>query len=420
MRRTCQFLSTFIFTASTALAAEEAFTVEEFAREVLARNPEVAFYEAEIAAARGERKSAGVLPNPELNGDVGHKRARDTAGTLAGEGVAWSVGVAQTFEFPGRLALRKAIANRDIDLANLGLSRFKAELAARARTLAFANLAAKRIEAAAREVAGRVQALREVVVQRDPAGVTPLLETRILEANALTAQRRAVEAALAAKGALLELNLLRDKRPDAAIRIRETEPSFVPAPVFDDLMAAAQTNAYELRARQLELEQQGFRVSLARNERWPAVTLGPFYSEERAGDKERIAGVGVNLPLPLWNRNSGNIDVARARRQQAEAALRITQREIERQLQANLAAYATRLDALAQWRADAVERFREAAEAGDRHYRLGAVPIATYVELQEKYLEAVEAYFNLKNESYAAAQRLEVLTGMKFVEGRAE
>ena len=35
-------------------------------REVLARNPEVAFYEAEIAAAKGERKSAGVLANPEF------------------------------------------------------------------------------------------------------------------------------------------------------------------------------------------------------------------------------------------------------------------------------------------------------------------------------------------------------------------
>ena len=33
-------------------------------------------------------------------------------------------------------------------------------------------------------------------------------------------------------------------------------------------------------------------MSLAKNERWPAVTVGPFYSEERAGDKERIAESG--------------------------------------------------------------------------------------------------------------------------------
>src|SRR5687767_12893427 len=93
-------------TGLSATAAEEsgtnAFKQEDFVAEVLRRNPEVKFYEAEIAAAKGERKAAGTLANPELNGDVGHKRARDAAGTLAGEGIAWSVGLSQTFEWPGR------------------------------------------------------------------------------------------------------------------------------------------------------------------------------------------------------------------------------------------------------------------------------------------------------------------------------
>lgn len=386
--------------------------IEEFVAEAVARNPEVKFYEAEIAAAKGERKIAGAFPNPELNGDVGHKRARDTAGTLAGEGVAWSVGLSQTFEWPGRLALRKAIANRQINLAELGLSQFKANLAARARTLAFASFAAQQKEAAAREVSDRVHALREIIVQRDPAGVTPMLETRILEANALSAQKRAVEAALEAQSANIELNLLRGERPDTHVRIVEADQRFGPAPPFEELLAAARTNSYELRARQIELEQQGFRISLAKNERWPAVTLGPFYSEERAGEKERVAGLGVSVPLPLWNRNSGNVAVATARQAQAQASLRVAQREIERQVMENLSGYSVRFSALARWRAEAIEQFRESAELADRHYRLGAVPISTYVELQEKYLEAVEAYYDLKQQGFAAAQRLQVLTGM--------
>jgi len=401
----------------SAVAADEqsvtnAYRQEEFVAEVLQRNPEVKFYEAEIAAAKGERNAAGTLANPELKGDVGHKRARDAAGTLAGEGVAWSVGLSQTFEWPGRLGLRKAIANRQIVLAELGLEKFKASLAARARTVAFASYAAREKEMAANEVARRVQALREVVVQRDPAGVTPLLEMRILEANALTAEREAVEAALEALSANLELNLLRGERADATIQIIAAQQSFAPLSAFEDLLTAARTNSYELRTRQLELEQQGFRVSLAKNDRWPAVTVGPFYSEERAGDKERIAGVGVSLPLPLWTRNSGNVQVANAREQQAEASLRLAHREIERELMEKVSGYSARFSALSRWRPDTIAQLREAAELGDRHYRLGAVPIATYVELQEKYLEAVEAYFDLQKEGYAAAQQVQLLTGL--------
>jgi len=401
----------------SAVAADEqsvtnVYRQEEFVAEVLQRNPEVKFYEAEIAAAKGERKAAGTLANPELNGDVGHKQARDAAGTLAGEGVAWSVGLSQTFEWPGRLGLRKAIANRQIGLAELGLIRFKASLAARARTVAFASYASREKETAANDVARRVQALREVVVQRDPAGVTPLLEMRILEANALTAERKAVEAALAAQSANLELNLLRGERADAKIEIIASQQSFAPLSAFEELLTAARTNSYELRTRQLELEQQGFRVSLAKNDRWPAVTVGPFYSEERAGEKERIAGVGVSLPLPLWNRNSGNVQVANAREQQAEASLRVAHREVERELMEKVSGYSVRFTALSRWRPDTIAQLREAAELGDRHYRLGAVPIATYVELQEKYLEAVEAYFDLQKEGYAAAQQVQLLTGL--------
>src|SRR5688572_9149391 len=230
----------YLVATSAAQSADDRkpYAIEEFVAEVLERNPEVTFYEAEIAAAKGERKTAGAFPNPELNGDVGHKRAHDAAGTLAGEGVAWSVGLSQTFEWPGRLGLRKAIANRQIAMAELGLEKFKASLAARARTVAFASYAAREKEMAANEVARRVQALREVVVQRDPAGVTPLLEMRILEANALTAEREAVEAELEAQSANLELNLLRGERPDANVRIIEAEQDLASPPPFEELLLA--------------------------------------------------------------------------------------------------------------------------------------------------------------------------------------
>jgi cobalt-zinc-cadmium efflux system outer membrane protein len=46
----------------------------------------------------------------------------------------------------------------------------------------------------------------------------------------------------------------------------------------------------------------------------------------------------------------------------------------------------TRLAEMAQWRPDAQAQFREAAELADRHFRLGAVPVTIYIEMQMKYL----------------------------------
>lgn len=379
--------------------------------EALAKNPELKFYEAELLAAKAGRKTAGRFSNPEVSGGVGQKRV--TGGGLSAEGVAWSASVMQPFEWPGRLGLRKAIANRDIELAELGLERFKTALAGRVRTLGYGLFAAQEKAAAAGEVAGRFKALREVLLQRDPAGLTPLLETRVIEATELNAQRKASEASLAVQSALLELNQLRGVPPATQLAVSQPRLVFGPVENVDSLVARALTNSYEVRVRSVELEQQGFRVDLAKNERYPAISVGPTISEERAGsDRERIVGLAVSFPLPLWNRNSGSIEAARARQLQAETSFRVTQREIERLARQAALTYEARLRDMALWRPDSVQHFKEAAEVADRHYRLGAVPIATFVELQKQYLEAVESLLDTKKETLEAAAQIELLTGL--------
>ncbi|HEY0943830.1 MAG TPA: TolC family protein [Opitutaceae bacterium] len=399
--------------ASVAAPASP-ITLDALVAEIVNRNPELAFYEAELAAAKAGRRSAAAWNDPELAVDAGRKRVREASGALAGEGTAWSVTVTQTFEWPGRLALRKSIANRQIELAELGLARFRAELQARARVLAQGLHAAREKAEATREVAARYQALREVFVARDPAGLTSLLETRVIEAQELALKRRATEAELAAQAALVELNQLRGASPDTTVEVAGARFRFHAAPGIDALLAAARENNFEFRIKQVELAQQGLEVSLARNERYPSIALSPFYSEERAGERETVVGLGLSVPLPLTNRSRGAVDVAEARRRQAEAALVMAQRALERDVVTTAQTFAAKLAAGAEWRPDAVAKFRDAAELADRHYRLGAVPLATYLELQDSYLDAVEALLDTEREALEAGQQLQVLTGTDF------
>src|SRR6185503_12633516 len=73
-----------------------------------------------------------------------------------------------------------------------------------------------------------------------------------------------------------------------------------------------------------------------------------------------------------------------------------------------------RLREMAKWRPDSVQHFKDAAELADRHYRLGAVPISIYVELQKQYLEAVESLLDTKKDALDSAQQLELLTGLSL------
>ncbi len=409
-------LSLFVAAGNLTRAAESPTNapvrLDAIVAEALERNPEFKFYQAELLAAKAGRRSAGLLANPEISGTFGQKRVRDAFGNAAGEGVAWSVSVMQTFEWPGRMSLRKAIANHDVELAELGLERFRVALAGRVRSLAYGVLAAQEKAAAAREVVERFEALRDVLVQRDAAGLTPVLETRVIEATTLTMQRKANDATLAIQTALLELNQLRGQPADTDVTVAGDRLTFRPAIGVEPLLALARTNNFELRARSVELAQQGFRVELARNERYPAISVGPMFSEENAGGRDRILGVGVSFPLPLWNRNSANVESAAARRMQAEASFGVVQREVERKIAEAALIYRNKLAALDKWRPDSVEHFREAAELADRHYRVGAVPVSTYVELQKQYLEAVESLLDTRKEALDAALQIEWLTGL--------
>jgi cobalt-zinc-cadmium efflux system outer membrane protein len=382
-------------------------------KQALQRNPELNFFIAEIAAAKGAVRTAGTVRNPELSTEVGYKNSRENSGGASGDGAILALSLSQTFEYPGRIALRKAIASHDLVLADLHLQQFRLTLAAHVRSLAYASTSAHERMKAVQEVASRTQALNDVLKQRPLAGVAPQLEAQIISANLLTFQRQERESTLAEKTIAAELNQLCGRSADAPLTVNASSIVFSAVSV-PELVDAARSNAFDIRIRQVELAQQGFKVALSKNERLPAVAVGPFYSLENAIDREQRVGVGVSLPLPLWDRNLGNIASSKARQQQAEALLAMAAREVERRVTQTAAALQAKRAEIETWKTSPMAKLREASELADRSYRLGAIPLATYVEIQKQYLEAIGAFNDAQKDALEAAQTLEILTGQKL------
>src|SRR5437667_10727821 len=171
-------------TAGIAFAGDPT-SLDALVAEALARNPELNVYSSEIAAAKGERRTAGEWQNPEASTEGGAKITRDYHGNTLGDGIVWTLGAAQTFEYPGRVTLRKAIANHQIAVAELGLEGFRAALAARVRAAAFRAALGQAKANAASDVAKRVDDLAMVLSQRPAAGVAQQADVRIIEASGL-------------------------------------------------------------------------------------------------------------------------------------------------------------------------------------------------------------------------------------------
>src|SRR5436305_856054 len=394
--------------------ADDAISLDALVTEALARNPELNVYSSEIAAAKGERRTAGEWQNPEASTEGGAKITRDYHGNTLGDGIVWTLGATQAFEYPGRVTLRKAIANHQIAVAELGLEGFRAALAARVRAAVFHGALGHAKADAAGEIAKRFDDLAAVLAQRPAAGVAQEADVRIIQASAIPLRRRPIEAQREVQSAIYELNQLRGARIDSPLTLPDVDLILHPLPSVATLLFTAHDRNYDVRTRVLELEQQGYKVRLALNERWPAVRVGPFAHNERSDTNEYQFGVTASLPLPLWNTNTGKIESEKARAGKAEAELTTLVREVERKIADAEFIYRSRREEAEQLETSVLPQMRESAESADRNYRDGAVPISTYTELQKQYLDSIDAFTAAQAAAIDARQQLEQLTATRL------
>ncbi|AXJ94147.1 MULTISPECIES: TolC family protein [unclassified Sphingomonas] len=393
-------------------APAAAVSLDALTQDVIAHNPERQFYQRQIEAAGVERQAAGRWADPEAVVEFGQRRANDiTSGALTGEGLTYAVSVVQPIEFGGRIALRRAIAERQVALAKIGLQQFDATLAARVRSLGYGLFAADEKANAARTVAARMRTLARVIVSRDPAGPAPQLEARSLEASAISAERTAASADADANSILYELNQLRGAPFAARIRIVRPDMSLPVLPSGTVLAANAAANNFELKALRAQFEQQGLRTDLARKARIPTVSVGPYYDHARSDIRETNYGVRVSTTIPLWNRQAGDVAIEEGKQAQANATLINAERRIARDVFDQAAQYDAKREALAKWDGQSARGFAAAAEDADRNYRLGAIPLTTYTQMQQAYVEATNAVLDTRREAIEALLQLRALNG---------
>jgi cobalt-zinc-cadmium efflux system outer membrane protein len=393
-------------------------SIDALANIVVANNPERRFYAQQIGLAGAERDASDRLPDPEVAFEFGERRMADgLTGAPTGAGPTYGVSIMQSLDLAGRGALRRAIAERQIALARIGLAQFDAVLTSRARSLGYALFAAEQKAVAARDVAVRMRALARIVEQRDPAGIAPALDAAILDAGAITAERNAALADSEASAISYELNQLRGVSLKTRIRIAPPVVALPGLPSAESMARQAGTNNFEIRALRAQLQQQGLRVDLAQAARIPNVSVGPYVNHARSDSRETNFGVRLTTTLPLWNSQAAGVAQELSRQSQGEATLTAANRRITRQVYEQAAYYETKRRVLGAWPASAAEKFAAAATNADDNYRQGAIPIATYVEMQRQYLDALSALLDTRREAMEAMLQLRALNGGRSFQG---
>ncbi len=89
-------------------------------------------------------------------------------------------------------------------------------------------------------------------------------------------------------------------------------------PPLDSLVQAAINNRPDLKIASLNRDLQAHNIVYQKALAKPDLTISPSY-DQRSSYIENYVGLGLSLPLPLFNRNQGNIKSAEATYKQSEA-----------------------------------------------------------------------------------------------------
>ncbi|HCV76895.1 MULTISPECIES: TolC family protein [Pseudomonas] len=384
-------------------AQASALTLEQALAQALRDNPDYLAARQETAAAAGARQQAGLLPNPELAFEVEDTRSASQTRSIT---------LTQPFELGGKRAARVAVAE-----ANAGV--VDADLEARRYALR-ADIIQGFYELLLAEEAVRLAKQSQALAQRslDSSGA----QIRAGKLSPVSGTRAEVEQVTQR----LELRRALQQRDNARVSLaRQLGVSVIELgePVGDldrlpeppgeaRLLQAIRQTPAMLKARQ-QVAAGDADVDLQRSQRYPdvRVSLGSQYDELEG---ERVNLVGFSLPLPLFDRNQGNLLAASSRADQA----RDLQRATELQIQAET------LQALRDWRsaaADVDDLRNRVMPAGQRTvddltrgFSLGRFAQLDVLEAQRALIAARGQYLLAQRAQIAAWARLERLHGPLF------
>ena len=386
--------------AAASVTQAQTLTLDSALQTAFANNPDLAAAQWDIDIARGGRQQAGLIPNPVASLEAEDTR-RDTRTT--------TLKLSQTLELGGKRGARVEVAIRAQDAAALTLEQRRNGLRAEVIDGYYGALRAQeRLDLAQRSLAlaerglvvanGRVTAGKSSPVEATRAQVQ-LSEIR-LELNRAQVGLTDAYRRLAASTGSASTDF------QAVAAQTQATPSL---PASAPLLARLEQTA-ELRLAELQILQSEASVGLEKAQRIPDldVSIGSQYD---ASVRERVNLVGVSMPIPLFNRNQGNVLAASRRADQARDLRNATELRLRTETRQALDLWQTANTEVRAFNQQILPAAQSAVDSATRGFEMGKFNFLDVLDAQRTLIAARTQYLTATAQATDAWVRIERIYG---------
>ncbi len=377
----------------------EVLTLADLEGIAFQNNPTLAAASARMAAARGGQLQASLYPNPVIGYHATEIGNRGTAGQQGAF-------ISQRIITGGKLHLDQAIAGKEIDEAHFRFHAQEQRVMSDVRVRFYDALVAQRRLELTEELAGIGDDLVE--------------STEKLLAGRLGTDNDLLQAQIKADESHILLDNARNESVEAWRRLvavvgvptMEMMPlvggldSELPELDWDAAYAMVLAGNPELNAARTKVDRSSIAVARAKRESIPNVDLSVSHRHHNV-TQDNVTNVQVGIPIPVFNRNQGNIPSAEAEWMAANNEVGRVELNLQDRLAVAYRRYANARQQVERYRDRMVPNAKKSLDLVTEGYEMGQVKYLVLLTDQQTYLQVNLSYLDSLRELRTSAAVIE-------------
>ncbi len=391
---------------SAAAAAAEPLSLAKAIELALEGNPEVAAAKRQWEATEGQVLQGRSRPNPELAYSLEDTRSKTRT-------QSWQLNL--PVELGGKRAARTKAAEKTREQAQAQLAELQATVRANVAAAYFDVLTAQERLVLARDSAALAKSSTDTVSKRVAAGkVSPVEESKARVAEAGVRVELA-QAASEQRNALSRLFALLG-RIDAPYTVLEGKAENLPSvPSLADLQPLISSAPGVVLAR-IEVDRREALTALELSKRVPDVTVS--VGMQRSNETQRnVLLFGVSVPLPVFDRNQGNLLEALKLEDKARDELQAATVRLHSEVAQARERLSTIIAEVQSLKQDVLPGAKSAYDAATIGFENGKFNFLEVLDAQRTYFTAKSQYLKALGEAHRAAADIDRLLGASMVSG---
>lgn len=386
--------------------AQQVMTLQAAVTTAVDSHPLIAAGRQSIESARGLERQARLTFNPRLNLQIENLRIPG-APFVYGRDTDNFAFLQQTFETAGKRSLRGGVAAQQIRRNEIDLQILERQIRLRVTEAWWRALAAQRSRDLLVETMNTFDQTVEYHRIRVREGAMAEADLLRVQVEAGRFALAANEASLAAAQARIELfrEMGQSSFPDVRLEGELKPPS---AEIQWTPIEQAASRRPEIQLARATLDQANARVTLEEANSRPNVDILGGYKRTNGFD---TAMAGMQIDIPVRNRNQGNIQAASAEVRAARANLAAAEALVEAETRAARADFETRLGQIRNFLPRLLEQAGETARIARGAYRLGGAELLRLLDAERLRLEIELLYARALAEYEQSAARYRFALG---------